>query len=227
MSEKITLDTAIYASVKELDVALLAGLPPAESLAEEYSSVNADKTHKSIKTEERKEIFYRLKNHLCRFAAAVAVAFTVSFSPFLTVSAVQDAVSETAVKWYNQYITVESNTPNAPREIKDLKVGYMTEGFVELERYAHKDKIVLVYWKDDAYITVSTELDNGNSIIGIDNEYTKFYDIEINGFKGIVAVHESGYNGLFICSDGIKYEITGYAGICEILEIYKNIKVFL
>lgn len=227
MSEKITLDTAIYASVKELDVALLAGLPPAESLAEEYSSVNADKTHKSIKTEERKEIFYRLKNHLCRFAAAVAVAFTVSFSPFLTVSAVQDAVSETAVKWYNQYITVESNTPNAPREIKDLKVGYMTEGFILEEEYVNKDKIVKDYMSKELYVSVSARIDNDSSLLGMDNERSDFYTIDIDENKGLLMNSEDGYNRLVIADNGIRYIISGYANIDEILKIYKNLEISL
>lgn len=229
MSEKINIDTAIYAAVKELDAELIAALPSTEVLSKKYQqNYEKEKTiYNRIKNKERKNIFFNVQKHLVKIVIVTALVFTVAFSPFLTANAVQVAVSETAVEWYEKYITVESNTTNAVNGIKDLKVEYMTEGFMLKEEYFRGESVAKDYFKGNAYLSVSARVDNNASLLGLDNERSDFYPIEINKNKGLLMNGEDGYNNLVIVDNGIRYMVSGYVNIDEILKIYKNLKISL
>ena len=63
--------------------------------------------------------------------------------------------------------------------------------------------------------------------IFIDNEYSTFNSIYINGIEGTVATHPTGYNRLIISVNGIQYNISGFVESDEIIKIYENIKISL
>ena len=166
--------------------------------------------------------------NIAKIAAAVIIAVTLLASNPTVATAMKKICSQTVIQWFDKYISVETKADNYPIAIKDVEVGYITDGFVFEEKYIlYPESFTFSYKGAYGYIIIHVRLDNGNTTTFIDNENTTFADIEINGNKGLALYRNDGGHGIIVSDDGIVYDILGYVEMKEILKIYKNIKIIL
>ena len=224
MSNKITLDAAIRAAVKEIEADILNDLPAVK----ETEIMTSDRVWSAVNTrisrKVRRKKAEKVKNSFLRAVSVFAVIFFVCLSPFLTVSAVQDAISQTIIKQYSEYITVETTSEKPPRRIEDIKVGYMTEGFSFNKEDRIGNSITREYVNGKKYIIIDVESESSQSVLGLDSEHSTFFNVEIKNSTGLLMCSEGEYNLIHVAVDGVRYRVSGYAEVNEIIKICSNLE---
>jgi len=176
---------------------------------------------------ERKQKRATRLKYIARTAAAIIIVFALLSAHPTVATAMKKIFSQTVVQWFDKYISIETQADTYPQQITDFTVGYMTDGFVLKEEYKITPEIIKVYYNDDDFIKINIRPDDNNGTVFIDNEYSTFNSIYINGIEGTVATHPTGYNRLIISVNGIQYNISGFVESDEIIKIYENIKISL
>ena len=229
MSEKVTFDAAISTAFLQLQQQTLSVIPDLALLSAAFSPSPAliNKTDAIIYMAERKQKRATRLKYIARTAAALIIAFTLLSAHPTVATAIKKIFSQTVVQWFDKYISIETQADTYPQQITDFTVGYMTDGFVLKEEYKITPEIIKVYYNDDDFIKINIRPDDNNGTVFIDNEYSTFNSIYINGIEGTVATHSTGYNRLIISVNGIQYNISGFVESDEIIKIYENIKISL
>ena len=223
MNTQISFDAAVSASVKQAQINITRNLPLKDSL---YTSENMPASAQADKADRRENkagLFYSLR----RVSVIAVTVFFFAFSPVLTVHAVRDAISDTVIAWYDKYISVESTADSYLTQIKDFECGYIPDKFQFVSSTEYNSGVIKEYFSEDGYLKIYIKRDDGTNLLGIDNEHTTFYGIEINGLNGFWTAYEDGSNMLILTGDGNYYKLDGYTAVNELVKIFVNLKNIL
>lgn len=229
MTEKIPFDTALHTAVQYLKQQQLAAIPDEAEWSKMYvpSTVLQIRIDRILLSAERKEFFTKFSKNIARIAAVLIIVFTLLSAHPTVATAMKKIFSQTVVRWYDKYISVETKADEYPQRIKDFTVGYMADGFVLKEEYKIGTMIQKVYYNEELYLSIQIDNDDNSNIIGLDNEYTSQENIMIGGNEAMLVTRKDGYTALITSSNGLQIFIDGYVQSDEILKIYENIEIYL
>ncbi len=196
--------TAALHEFMEIDA---AALPSDETMREMYPvPKNGVKKYRRI-AKRQKHGVPMWTVYFKRAVIAVLVLATVSFGIMLTNDSVRAAIAETVLTWYDKYVKIDfsksddkpNNETDAPIPetvtYKDLKIGYIPEGFVES-----------FFMEDNGFCNYMYSAENGDLIdiiiaesgiieFSADTEKGEFEEIDINGNKGYLNYNEEERTG--------------------------------
>ena len=227
MTDKISFESALHIAVQQYKCDQLESIPSLEQLALEFTASQnlLDIIENVIQSAEKADKVNNTFKTLKKVAVILLISFTLMLTSPTFVTAMKKIVSNTVIEWYDGYISMVSKADSYPLEMQDVKVGYITEGFVLREVNIFPNDFNFSYSAEHGYISVYVYADNGNTTSYIDNDRTTFGDIEIDGNKGMARYCVDGANGVIISVDGIVYDVFGYVEMEEIIKIYRSIEV--
>ena len=227
MTDKLSFDSALYIAIQQYKCDQLENIPPLEQLALEFTASQnlLDIIENVIQSAEKADKVNNTFKTLKKVAVILLISFTLMLTSPTFVTAMKKIVSNTVIEWYDGYISMVSKADSYPLEMQDVKVGYITEGFVLREVNIFPNDFNFFYSAEHGYISVYVYADNGNTTSYMDNDRTTFGDIEIDGNKGMARYCVDGANGVIISVDGIVYDVFGYVEMEEIIKIYRSIEV--
>ena len=103
-------------------------------------------------------------------------------------------------------------------------MGYMTEGFLLNKEDRIGSNITREYINGEKYITVDVESESSQSVLGLDSEHSTFFSVKIKNSTGLLMCSEGDYNLLHVAVDGVRYRVSGYAEVNEIIKICSNLE---
>lgn len=223
-------------AVKESVIKEINEMPTEEQIKEDvhFSATFENKMKKLINKLRYKRTFRNVYLYSKKVAIFVSILISIGFGTLMTAEAVQKAVIKTVVEWYddhNGYIF--ENTSNKSREeiLSESKIKlptYIPEGF---ELYQSEDysefKLYLYTNEEGKSLVFNAVVVTDKNETFIDNEYTDYEIIEINGietylFSGIGKNYD--YASLIWMEGNIKYEIDSWIGVIEVIRIAKSLK---
>ncbi len=223
MADKISFENALSIAIGQYKCKQLDTIPDLQQLASEFvpSSDFIEKAEKIIRNAESRHKKSGLDN-LKKIAVIVVLSF-VLLSNSTVATAIKNALPSFIIEWYDKYTAISTVSDIEGFYVIDFVLNYVPDGYYMIDG----DKYDKTYVNGDLRFRVSVNLESNYSSYNVDNEYTTFYEIEIDGIKGVKHVHEDGYNGLIMSADGVRYHITGTAAQEEMVKIYQGVEVIL
>ncbi len=235
-------DGMLRAALKEYVIQEGNALPPKEELDKKYPSSKKElKKYLRIAKARKYNISLPLL-YLRRAAVVFLVLVSVTFGVFVTNGKVRASIRDAVVEWFDKYASVsfsesadKSNTSETDAEstseaeeipdLKDLKIGYIPEGFELSNNLEKENKREYTYLsKNGACIMVGIYSSNGRGS-GFDIEYSKYEEMQINGNEAYVSYDETEQIGSLVCGNN-KYTIyiSGDGNKSDLIKIAENIK---
>lgn len=229
---RITPDALISLVVTEAEERELAAMPSLKEMNAQFhpSEQFQQKMERLLKKAQRKEEW----KHIWKPTKKVLVAFTsvvtVLAFALLPVKAVQDAVVDTLIQWRDGFMSiiysVEGENPplNLPAQIE---LNYIPDGYTLIsEENSEYDRYIAEFVAgEDEWCTVRVVAIDSSQEIGVDNEFTTYYNLEFNGHNAIWGIREDSSNTLLWEEDGLAFTIYGNADIAEILKLAEGITI--
>lgn len=204
-------------------------LPSNEELNKEYiPSPKLDKQIKKIINQNRIKSKIKLYSKRTRnIAAVIIIIFVLSSITLLSVEATRNAIFNAFVEEFGQYTEIQFQVSETDSEQSDIyRPAYIPEGFKEKSMQSYGNTIMLIY-SDDAGVEILFKqrlADVGTSLI--DNENTKYTEIEIDGNKAYLfeAMTRDDYSVLLWQSEGVVFELTSQISSDELINIGNSLK---
>ena len=229
-------DALLVYAVKENAINEINEIPTEEQIKESmsFSEVFESKMQRLIKKHRHKRFLRITYKYSKKVAMLVSIIISLGFGTLMTAEAVQHAVISTVVEWYEDYngFIFKNTSNNSDKEILEkakIKLPtYIPDG-LELSESEEYEGFKLHLYKNNKgknLIFNATVVMDKNEML-IDNEYTDYEIIEINGmevylFSGIDKNYE--YSSVLWTEGNIKYEIDSWIGVLEVIRIAKSIK---
>ncbi|WP_313339561.1 DUF4367 domain-containing protein [Sedimentibacter sp.] len=221
-------------AVKESAIKEINEMPTEEQIKENvyFSATFENKMKKLLKKQKHKRILRSAYVYSKKIAVFVSVIISIGFGTLMTVEAVQKAVINTVVEWYedhNGFIFKNTSNKSAEEILNESKIklpAYIPEGFELSESEDYDSFKIYVYKNEEGKNLVfnATVVTDKNETF-IDNEYTDYEIIEINGneaylFMGI----EDNYVSIIWTDGNILYNISSDRNLIEIIRMVKSLK---
>lgn len=229
-------EALLYYAVKESAIKEINEMPTEEQIKESvhFSATFENKMKKLINKQKYKRLFKSVYVYSKKVAVFVSIIISIGFGTLMTAQAVQKAVINTVVEWYedhNGFIFENTSNKSAEEILNESKIKlptYIPKGF-ELSESEDYDSFKLYVYKNEEgknLIFNAIVITDKNETF-IDNEHTDYELIEINGSK-VYLFSGKGKNydyasAIWIEGD-IKYEIDSWIGVIEVIRMIKNIK---
>lgn len=222
-------------AVKESAMQEIKEMPDEEQIREkiQLSEAFEYKMKTLINMQRYKRIAKEAYFYSKKVAVFVAVIISISFGTLMTAEAVQQAVINTVVEWYedhNGFIFENTSGKSAEEILKESKVkmpSYIPEGFRvdEFEDYAGYKFYLYKNNEEGKNLVFTARVVTNKSETFIDNEHTDYEIIEINGKEAYLFM---GTDDDFVCiiwtDENILYEISSDRRLIEIIRMAKSIK---
>lgn len=229
---RITPDALISLVVTEAEERELAAMPSLKEMNAQFnpSKQFQDKMEQLLKRARREEGWKQIWKPTRKVLITFTSVVTVLAFALLPVKAVQDAVVDTFVQWRDGFLNIiysaemESPQLNFPTQIE---LDYIPEGYTLIsEDSSEQDRYMARLEADDGeWCTVRVIPIDSSQEIGMDNEFTAYYNLEFNGHDAIWGIREDDSNTLLWEKDGLSFTIYGNTDISEILKLAKGIKI--
>ena len=235
-------DGMLRAALKEYVIQEGNALPPKEELDKKYPSSKKE-LKKYLRIAKARKYNISLPLLYLRRAAVVFLVFvSVTFGVLITNGEVRAAIRNAVVEWYDEYAQIsfsesadKSNTSKTDDEstseaeeipdLKDLKIGYIPEGF-ELSNSTEEDiSRVNTYLSESGKCIIIGLYASGSADLTADVEKTEYEEIYIGGNEAYVFYSEAEQTGVLIFGN-VKNTVWIQA-MCdrsEIIKIAENIK---
>lgn len=230
-------DALLAYAVKENAINEINEIPTEEQIKESMSFSEAfeSKMQRLIKKHRHKRFLRTTYKYSKKVAMLVSIIISLGFGTLMTAEAVQHAVISTVVEWYEDYNGfIFKNTSNkSDKEILDkakIKLPtYIPDGF-ELSESEEYEGFKLYLYKNNKgknlIFNSTVVIDKSETLI--DNEYTDYEIIEINGNEVYLFSGKGGdydYASAIWIEGNVKYEIESWIGTIEVIRMVKNINI--
>ncbi|NYB73217.1 DUF4367 domain-containing protein [Sedimentibacter hydroxybenzoicus DSM 7310] len=228
-------DALLTYAVKENAINEINEMPTEEQIKEDmsFSAAFESKMQGLIKRRRNKRILKSTYKYGKKVAVFVSIIVSLGFGTLMTAEAVQNAVISTVVEWYedhNGFIFKNTSSKSDEEILNEAKIklpSYIPEGF-ELSESEDYDSFKLYLYKNKEGINLvfNAAVVTDKNETFIDNEYTDYEIIEINGnevylFSG--KGRDYDYASVIWTEGNIKYEIDSWIGVIEVIRIAKSL----
>lgn len=225
----VNLDTIIKRAVSEITVQsyeTYVSLQPSKLNDNEFTFNK--KMTPIVKKADKKEDISKLKRYIMKAALAFCIIFSVAFSPFLTVAAVREDISNIVIEWNRQF--AEFVFPNTINEaiIGDVAINYIPDDYTLIFINENSNKLKVYSYQDSNgdFFDIEIFIPQDNNFYGFDNENTIFHNISIGDENCIWLERiDIDYNILIVYTDDIVFNISGQISLDELVKIYENIEI--
>lgn len=229
---RITPDALISLVVTEAEERELAAMPSLKEMNAQFhpSEQFRAKMERLLKKARRKEEWHQVWKPTKKILVAFTSVVTVLAFALLPVKAVQDAIVDTFIQWRDGFMSiiysVEGENPslNLPAQIK---LNYIPDGYtlISEENSEYDHYMARLVADNEGWCTVRVVTIDSNQEIGVDNEFTTYYNLEFNGHNAIWGIREDSSNTLLWEEDGLVFTIYGNTDIAEILKLAEGITI--
>lgn len=229
---RITPDALISLVVTEAEERELASMPSLKEMNAQFhpSEQFQKKMEQLLKKARRKEEWAHIWKPTKKVLVAFTSVVTVLAFALLPVKAVQDAIVDTFIQWRDGFMSiiysVEGENPslNLPAQIK---LNYIPDGYtlISEENSEYDHYMARLVADNEGWCTVRVVTIDSNQEIGVDNEFTTYYNLEFNGHNAIWGIREDSSNTLLWEEDGLVFTIYGNTDIAEILKLAEGITI--
>lgn len=229
---RITPDALISLVVTEAEERELAAMPSLKEMNAQFhpSEQFQAKMERLLKKARRKEEWHQVWKPTKKILVAFTSVVTVLAFAFLPVKAVQDAVVDTLIQWRDGFMSIiysveDENPPlNLPAQIE---LNYIPNGYtiISEENSEYDHYIARLVAANEGWCTVRVVTIDSNQEIGVDNEFTTYYNLEFNGHNAIWGIREDSSNTLLWEEGGLVFTIYGNTDIAEILKLAEGITI--
>lgn len=223
-------------AVKESAMQEIKEMPNEEQIKEkiQLSETFENKMKTLINKQRYKRIAKEVYFYSKKVAVFVAVIISISFGTLMTAEAVQQAVINTVVEWYEDYNGFIFENTSGKSDIDILeeseikKLSYIPNGFELIESEEMAEYNIYIYGNEKGTnLVFSAEVVTDKSHTFIDNEHTDYEIIQING-KDVYLLSGKGDNYDYASAmwiDGnIVYDIESWIGVIEVIRVVKSFK---
>lgn len=227
-------ETLLSYAVKESAIKEINEMMTEEQIKENvrFSANFENKMKKMINKYKYKEINKKMYFYTKKVAVFVSVIISIGFGTLMTAEAVQKAVISTVVEWYEDHNGfIFENTSNKPAEeiLNKSKIklpAYIPEGF---EMYESEDydsfKLYVYKNKEGKNLVFNATVVTDKNETFIDNEYTDYEIIEVNGNETYLFIGtEDDYVSIIWTDGNVLYDISSDKNLIEIIRMAKSLK---
>ena len=229
-------DALLRYGVKESAIQEINEMPTEEEIKKEihFSESFENRMNTFISRRKNKRTEKKVLSYGKRIAVFVSVIVSLSFGTLMTAEAVQKAVINTMVEWYEDHngFTFENTSGKSPEEIlkeSEIKMpSYIPTGFKLDESEEYDDYKFYLYKNEEGKNLVFTaQVVTDKSQTLIDNEHTDYEIIEINGnevylFSGKEDNYD--YASAMWIHENVVYDIDSWIGVIEVIRMAKSFK---
>lgn len=203
-----------------------------EELNEKYKpSTELDGRIRKIINRDR--IKSRLKlnaRSLRKIAVCMILIVGLSSITLLSVEATRYAIFNAFIEQFGKYTKIQFQDSVIDSELRDIyRPTYIPESYKEKSTQTYGNTVMLLYSNDTGkeIIFKQWKVDAGTALI--DNENTKYKEIEISGNKAYLfeALTKDDYSVLLWHSEGLVFELTSQISSDELIRIGDSIKKFI
>lgn len=229
-------DALLRYAVKESAIQEINEMPTEEEIKKEiqFSESFESRMNAFISKRKSKRAAKKALSYGKRIAVFVSVIISISFGTLMTAEAVQKAVINTVVDWYEDHngFTFENTSGKSAEEIlkeSEIKMPtYIPTGF-KLDESEEYDGYKFYLYKNEEGInlvfTAQVVTDKSESFI--DNEHTDYEVIEINGNEVYLFLGKEGnydYASAMWIDGNVVYDIDSWIGVIDIIRMAKSFK---
>lgn len=221
-------------AVKESAIEEINEMMTEEQIKEnvQFSANFENKMKKLINKYKYKELNKKMYFYTKKVAVFVSIIISIGFGTLMTAEAVQKAVISTVVEWYEDHngFIFENTSNKSDEEILNkskIKLPtYIPKGF-ELYESEDYDSFKLYVYKNkegkNLVFNATVVMDKNETFI--DNEYTDYEIIEVNGNETYLFMSTKGDYVSIIWTDGnVLYDISSDKNLIEIIRMAKSLK---
>lgn len=232
--KELLFETLLSYAVKESVIKEINEMPTEEQLKENihFSVTFENKMEKLINKQKHKRIIKSAYVYGKKIAVFVSIIISIGFGTLMTAEAVQNAVITTVVEWYEDHngFIFENTSNKSDEEIlneSQIKLpAYIPEGF-ELSESEDSDSFKLYVYKNEEgkNLVFNAIVVTDKNETFIDNEYTDYEIIEINGRETYLFMGtEDGYMSIIWTDGNVLYNISTDRNLIEIIRMAKSMK---
>jgi len=229
-------DALFSYALKENAIRETQAIPSNEVLKKEYqfSDEFENKMKNIIKKQRNKRVMKKVYYYGKKIAACIMIIITIGFGALMTVDAVQQAVINTIIEWYDDHNAYTFKNTSG-RESDDILADshaqipdYIPEGFELTDSNVNTQNSIYFYSNVvGKTIVFRSSIITDEHTTFIDNEHTDYEEIEINGKNTYLFIGEDNNDNSvsLIWIDGnIIYSVDSWIGVSEAIKIAKSVK---
>lgn len=219
---KVSLSDALK---NEMDL-----LPSNKDMNEKYKlSAEVDKRIKKIIIRHRNssKIMSYSKN-LHKIVACFIIVVVLSSITLISVEATRNTIFNILIEQFGKYTEIQFQDSDTDMEQNEIyRPTYITEGFKEKSTQTYGNTIIIKYTDDLGTEILFKQRLADAGIALIDNENTKYIEIEIAGNKAYLfeALTKDEYSVLLWQYQGVVFELTSSIGSDELIQVGNSVKI--
>ncbi|MEA5093638.1 MAG: DUF4367 domain-containing protein [Sedimentibacter saalensis] len=232
--KELLFETLLSYAVKESVIKEINEMPTEEQIKENvhFSATFENKMKKLINKQKHKRIIKSAYVYSKKIAVFVSIIISIGFGTLMTAEAVQKAVITTVVEWYEDHNGfIFENTSNKSNEeiLNESQIklpAYIPEAF-ELSESEDYDSFKLYVYKNEEgkNLVFNAIVVTDKNETFIDNEYTDYEIIEINGKETYLFMGtEDDYMSIIWTDGNVLYDISTDRNLIEIIRMAKSMK---
>ena len=229
---RITPDALISLVVTEAEERELASMPSLKEMNAQFhpSEQFQKKMDRLLKKAHRKEGWVQIWKPTKKVLIAFTSVMTALTFALLPVQAFQDAVVDTLIQWRDGFMNIvySQETDRQHFDIaSNINLSCILTGFTLTdEETSNQDRYIAEFTSDSGgWYTVRVVDIGSEQEVGIDNELTRYYELEFDGNHAIWGIREDNSNVLVWEADGLSFTIYGNPNISELIKVAEGITV--
>ncbi|MCM1544817.1 MAG: DUF4367 domain-containing protein [Ruminococcus sp.] len=222
-------DAVLQKAFCDYERAELSSLPDIEILAEAYPIPK--KEEKFFKRLAKEKMYGKsLKRVYLERAAVVFVCLIMAFATALFSSpVVRAAVKDVIIEWFQMYtsfdFTAIKSKSNEQLNLKEVKIGYVPDGYELTDFYETSQGIRYQYQADSKEMMVVSIFKNDGKKFFLSNDDLNYEKTEINSYDAWIAYRDDVPSGtVIIIYDEFSVSVSGDFSKAELIKISENIK---
>ena len=229
---RITPDALISLVVTEAEERELASMPSLKEMNAQFhpSEQFQKKMDRLLKKAHRKEGWVQIWKPTKKVLIAFTSVMTALTFALLPVQAFQDAVVDTLIQWRDGFMNIvySQETDRQHFDIASkINLSCILTGFTLTdEETSNQGRYIAEFTSDSGgWYTVRVVDIGSEQEVGIDNELTRYYELEFDGNHAIWGIREDNSNVLVWEADGLSFTIYGNPNISELIKVAEGITV--
>lgn len=229
---RITPDALISLVVTEAEERELASMPSLKEMNAQFhpSEQFQKKMDRLLKKAHRKEGWVQIWKPTKKVLIAFTSVMTALTFALLPVQAFQDAVVDTLIQWRDGFMNIVYSQETDRQHFaiaSKINLSCILTGFTLTdEETSNQDRYIAEFTSDSGgWYTVRVVDIGSEQEVGIDNELTRYYELEFDGNHAIWGIREDNSNVLVWEADGLSFTIYGNPNISELIKVAEGITV--
>lgn len=199
-------------------------LPSKEELDKKY--ILSDNLNKRInkiiiinRIKQKVRSFCKVSRKIALFIIILSVSSTITL---LSVEATRNAIFNVFIEQYEKYTEIKFNKEVS--EVKNNKLympNYLPQGFKETSTVTYGNSVMMIYTNDNGIDILFKQRPAETGTTLIDNENTKYKEIEINGNVAYLfeALTTEDYSVLLWQEDSVVFELESILSCDELIQV--------